>query len=249
MADFFKGMFYVLLGMRHLLTHGLKRFVILPIMFNIGLFFVTFYLIYHYALPYSSHYIDKLPSWLSFLNGLIIIILVIGFVLLFLSMFTVLFNLFAAPFNSLLAEKVQKLLYKSTIPCVTFTEMTLRSIKRQGQFLGYFLPRFIGMIILFFVPLIQIVYPFLWLIFSAWVLSIQYQDFVMDNNLVNFKPMRAKMKEKTMLSLGFGFSINLVSFIPLLNLITGPAAVIGGVMLYCEEHKTSDLKSLSGESH
>ena len=37
--------------------------------------------------------------------------------------------------------------------------------------------------LLFFVPFIHPFYPFLWFIFNAWMLNLQYQDFVMDNNL------------------------------------------------------------------
>ncbi|MBA2650718.1 MAG: sulfate transporter CysZ [Tatlockia sp.] len=237
MTEFFKGMSYLILGIRHLFTNGLKRFVLLPMIFNFLLFIGLFYLVYHYAFPYSHYYISQLPSWLHFLSGLFLVIFAISFFLLFLSMFTVLFNLVAAPFNGLLAEKAQILLYHSKIPSLSLTEITIRTIKRQAQFLGYFLPRFIGMILLFFVPFIHPFYPFLWFLFNAWILSVQYQDFVMDNNLINFQEMRLKMKDKRTLSLGFGSLINLVSFIPFLNLITLPAAVIGGVILFCEEHK------------
>ena len=231
-------MLYVMLGIRHLFTNGLKRFVLLPMMFNVFLFIGLFYLIYHYIYPYSYYYTDQLPSWLSFLSGFFLFIFALGFFLLFLSMFTVLFNLVAAPFNGLLAEKAQRLLYQSDIPVLSLREVALRSMKRQGQFLGYFAPRFIGMILLFFIPFIHPVYPFLWFVFTAWMLSIQYQDFVMDNNLVNFQNMQFKIKEKKMLSLGFGFIINFLSFVPFLNLIVIPAAVIGGVLLYCEEHNS-----------
>lgn len=237
MNDFFKGMFYVISGIRHLLNNGLKRFIVLPIICNFLLFAGLFYLIYHYAFPYSLYVTNQLPSWLSFLNGLFLIIFVISFFLLFLSMFTVLFNIVAAPFNGLLAEKAQNLLYGSNIPSLSFTEIAWRSIKRQGQFLAYFFPRFLLMIILFFVPFLHPVYPFLWLLFNAWILSIQYQDFVMDNNLINFREMRFMVKDKAMMSTGFGLLINLVSFVPILNLIILPAAVIGGVIFYCEEHK------------
>jgi CysZ protein len=237
MTDFFKGMVYVFSGVRYVFTNGLKRFIFIPIAFNLVLFLTSLYLIYHYVAPFSDYYISKLPSWLGFLNDLILILFFIVFFLLFICTFTVLFNVLAAPFNGLLAEKAQLLFYRSAIPSISFTEMIVRSIKRQGQFLAYFIPRFLGLIILFFVPLIQPIYPFLWILFTGWVLSTQYQDLTMDNNLINFKQMQAMMKQKTMLSLGFGFTINLISFIPFLNLITVPAAVIGGVMLYCEEHK------------
>lgn len=237
MNDFFQGMFYIVSGMRHLLTKELKRFILLPVLINFLLFAGIFYLIYHYVFPYALSWTSQLPSWLSFLNGLLLIIFTISFFLLFLSMFTVLFNVVAAPFNGLLAEKAQNLLYQSSIPSISLMKIAQRTIKRQGQFLRYFIPRFTIMIALFFVPFIHPVYPFMWLFFNAWILSIQYQDFVMDNNLIDFEEMRVMVKDKTMLSLGFGFCINLISFVPFLNLLILPAAVIGGVILYCEEHK------------
>jgi CysZ protein len=76
--------------------------------------------------------------------------------------------------------------------------------------------------------------------FTAWILSVQYHDFVMDNNLINFEQMQGMIKQKKILSLGFGMSINLLTFVPFLNLITLPAAVIGGVILYFEEYHQID---------
>ncbi|KTC68356.1 putative sulfate transport protein CysZ [Legionella birminghamensis] len=237
MNDFFLGMMYLPLGFRHLFAKGLKRFVVLPILFNFLLFSGLFYLIYHYLFPYAYEYLDRLPSWLHFLNIVFLVFFYISFFLLFLSMFTVFFNLIAAPFNGLLAEKAQMMLYKSTIPGLSFKEILWRTIKRQGQFLVYFLPRFVGICLLFFIPIIHPIYPILWFWFNAWMLSIQYQDFAMDNNLVGFKEMREMIKENRLLSLGFGLSINFASFIPLLNLFSMPAAVIGSVMLFCERNK------------
>ena len=241
MNDFLLGMVYLLRGAGHLLTNGLKRYILLPVAFNFILFAGLFYLIYHYLFPYTYYYIDQLPSWLSFLSGVLLVILFISFFLLFLSMFTVLFNLVAAPFNGLLAEKAQHLLFNSAIPTLSFSEITIRSIKRQGKFLSYFVPRFVLMCILFFVPFIQPVYPLLWFLFNAWMLSIQYQDFAMDNNLVGFQDMQQKIGRTKLASLGFGSLINLVSFIPILNILIMPSAVIGGVILYCEQnHLPSD---------
>ncbi|RUQ91508.1 sulfate transporter CysZ [Legionella septentrionalis] len=237
MNDFLQGIVYLLSGVRHLLSKGLKRYILLPVFFNFLLFAGLFYLIYHYLFPYSYYYIEQLPAWLSFLSTVFLIVFIISFFLLFLSMFTVMFNLLAAPFNGLLAEKAQKILYQSAIPSLSLAEITIRTIKRQGQFVAYFLPRFIIVCLLFFVPLIQPIYPFIWFLFNAWMLSFQYQDFVMDNNLVTFNAMREKINDNRLMTLGFGAFINFLSFIPFLNLITMPAAVIGGVILYCEENK------------
>ena len=237
MWDFFHGMSYLFRGVRNLSTRGLRRFVLLPLAINFIMFAGLFYLTYHYVLPYAYHYLDKLPSWLSFLSSIFFIIFILSFFLMFLSLFTVFFNLIAAPFNGLLAEKTQKVLFGSAIPSLSFYQVVLRSMKRQGEFLGYFLPRFLIIGILFFVPFIQPIYPFLWFIFNAWMLSIQYQDFAMDNNLISFKEARRTLARNKMCSLGFGFSINLTSFIPILNFLTMPAAVIASTILYCEHNK------------
>lgn len=244
MGEFFDGMRCMMQGLNHLSTKGLKRFIILPVMFNFVLFTGLFYLIYHYLFPYSYAYLDKLPSWLSFLSGLLFVVFIISFFLLFLSVFTVLFNIIAAPFNGLLAEKAQQLLYGSSIPAISFSTMILRTIKRQGQFILYFVPRFLGMCILFFVPFLHPVYPVLWFFFNAWMLSFQYQDFAMDNNLVGFNDMKRLIKNNKLRSLGFGSFINLASFIPILNFFTMPAAVIGSVILYCDKSSTSSFDLL-----
>ena len=229
---------YLTQGFNHLLTPGLKRFLIIPIGFNFISFIGIFFLIYHYLLPYTYHYIEKLPSWLSFLSGVFFVLFVAGFILLFFSMFTVMFNIIAAPFNGLLAEKTQKLLYGKAIPSISFPTMAIRTLKRQGQFLGYFLPRLAGISLLYFVPFIHPFYPFIWFLFTAWILSMQFQDLAFDNNLISFHEMKQRVKKNTSLSLGFGSLINLISFIPLINILIMPAAVIGSTILYCEVRKT-----------
>ncbi|KTD60299.1 putative sulfate transport protein CysZ [Legionella santicrucis] len=241
MKSFWQGTFYLLRGIRHLFTKGLKRFIILPLVLNCLMFAGLFYLISHYLLPYSYHYLNQLPSWLSFLSTLFFIIFILGFFLMFLSLFTVVFNVIAAPLNGLLAEKTQNILYESFIPITSFYQMVLRSLQRQMEFLRYFLPRFLGIGILFFVPLLQPIYPLIWFIFNAWMLSIQYQDFAMDNNLVGFKEMRREVTRNKMRSLGLGCSINLASLIPVINILVMPAAVIASTILYCET-RTLSLK-------
>ncbi|VEB34147.1 putative sulfate transport protein CysZ [Legionella sainthelensi] len=247
MKSFWKGAFYLLRGIRHLFTKGLKRFIILPLVLNFLMFAGLFYLIYHYLLPYASHYLNQLPSWLSFLSTLFFIIFILGFFLMFLSLFTVVFNVIAAPLNGLLAEKTQNLLYKSMIPVIPFYKMVARSLKRQIEFLRYFFPRFLGIGLLFFVPFLQPIYPLLWFVFNAWMLNIQYQDFVMDNNLVGFKEMRQEIAHNKMRSLGLGCSINLASLIPVINILLMPAAVIASTILYCET-RTLSLKISSIDS-
>ena len=237
MNNYICGILYFFAGFKYLGTKGLKRYIVLPILFNCILFVSLFYFSKYYILPYSYDYISLLPSWLSFLASIFFIIFLISFLLFFLSTFSIFLNLIAAPFNGLLAEKTQALLFHSAIQALPFHTIAIRSIKRQCQFLIYFLPRLIMMGLLFFVPFIHPFYPFLWFIFNAWMLNLQYQDFVMDNNLFEFKEMREQLNNKRMLSLGFGSIINVFNFIPFLNLVVMPVAVIGGVLLFCDNNK------------
>lgn len=240
MEQFIQGTSYFIRAIRHLVTPGLKRFIVFPILFNFILFSALFYFIHHYIVEQAYLYVEKLPAWMSFLSQVFLILSLISFFLIFLSMFTVIFNLIAAPFNGLLAEKAQILLYQRTIPNLSFIQIALRSIKRQGQFLAYFFPRFIGMCLLFFVPFIQPVYPFLWFLFNAWMLSVQYQDFALDNNLVSFPDMKNQIHQNKLQTLGFGSIINLMSFMPVLNILTMPVAVMGGVIYCCEYYQRKD---------
>lgn len=131
-----------------------------------------------------------------------------------------------------MAERAQILLKKEPIPERGFGQVLIQTLKRQWQFIKYYVPRLVLMCILFFIPILHPLLAFLWFLFNAWMLSMQYQDFVMDNNLVDFKTMRNMMKDRKSLSLGFGISISLFSFIPFVNFLIMPAAVVGGVFLF-----------------
>ncbi|MFC3907674.1 sulfate transporter CysZ [Legionella dresdenensis] len=232
MYNFMKGTGFLLAGIKMLPARGLKRFVILPIIFNLLLFISFFYCLYYFFYPYSADLLELLPAWLGFLHVVFLAIYFVSCFLFFLSTFTVFCNLLAAPFNGLLAEKAQYMLYKEIIPELSFATIVVRSIKRQLQFIGYFIPRFLLMCLLFFIPVVHPIYPLLWFFFNAWILSVQYQDFAMDNNLVSFEAMKNAIYLNKSQTLGFGSLINLLSFIPVLNIIVMPAAVIGGVFMY-----------------
>ncbi|CEK11007.1 sulfate transporter CysZ [Legionella hackeliae] len=249
MKDFFLGVYYFFLGFKNLTQKGLKAFVILPIIFNLLIYIALAYIGYHYLSPIVHHYVSKLPEWLSFLSGFFTVLFFILFILFFLTTFSVLANICAAPFNGLLAERAQKLLMKDVIPERAFLSVVLQTIKRQGQFIRYYIPRLLLMCLLFFIPPLHPLLPFLWFLFNAWVLSIQYQDFAMDNNLIDFKAMRTIINHSKALSFGFGMTISSLSFIPFLNLIIMPAAVVGGVFLfYDNKHKSNYLSNLLSHS-
>ena len=108
-------------------------------------------------------------------------------------------NILAAPFNGLLAEKVEAKLTGETVAGgLSFREVSLlisQSIVRELQKIGYFLPRFLLLFIISFIPIVNIISPILWLFFGAWVLAIQYLDYAFDNNRISFAQLRLELRQ------------------------------------------------------
>ena len=85
MNEFILGMVYLQRGFPRLFTDGLKRFILLPIAFNLLLFGGLFYVFYDYVFPYSDYFLIQLPSWLHFLSTVFLIVFFVSGFLLFLS--------------------------------------------------------------------------------------------------------------------------------------------------------------------
>ncbi len=91
-----------------------------------------------------------------------------------------------------------------------------RMIKREFVRIGYYLPRAIGLLILFFIPGIgQTVAPVLWFLFGAWMMSIQYCDYPFDNHRVGFNEMKQALAKERMRNVQFGGVISLLMMVPL----------------------------------
>ena len=187
------------------------------------------------------HWIDgQLPSWLQWLSWLLWFSFAIGFVLVFVFGFTFIANFIAAPFNGLLSEKVQEHLtgtppYSAKMSVWDVVKDLPRILGRQLRLLGYYLPRVLLIGILFFIPIVQIIAGILWFVFSAWMMSLQYMDFPMDNNRIGFVEMRKQLKTKRISALGFGAVVVLLSSIPFINFFVMPAAVAGATKFWVDE--------------
>jgi len=146
-------------------------------------------------------------------------------------------NIIASPFNGILAEKTELYLTKS-IPTEEsgFSELIAsipHSLAREFHKLRYYLPRFILLSLLSFIPGVNI----LVFVFAAWMLAIQYIDFPMDNHKLMFKDMIALIKERNLSAIGFGAIVMFSLMVPILTFIVIPAAVCGASIFWVEELK------------
>ena len=151
------------------------------------------------------------------------------------SRFEFLVNIIASPFNSILSTKVEQLLTGSAQESTVSPWLIVpRSVGRELSKIVYVLPRLLGLILITIIPVINMVAPFLWVLFGAWMISIQYVDYAADNNGVSFEKLKSRMSEKMFDALMFGLPAYLLLMVPVVNLILMPIGVAGGTRFWVE---------------
>jgi len=232
------GIKYFIAGFGLITKPGVKRFVIIPLAINILLFLVLFFLLGHFLNSFNHWLSDFLPVWLFWLSWLIWLLFIISFFIIFIFTFVTIGNLIAAPFNSLLAEKVESYLTGRAAEDRGLLENikdTPRMIARQISVILYYLPRAAGLLLLFFVPVVQGAAGIVWFLFNAWFMTLSFVDYPTDNHRISFTAMRYRLAERRWSSLGFGLAILAAALIPIVQFFVMPAAVAGAVKLWLEE--------------
>ncbi|NBI12821.1 sulfate transporter CysZ [[Haemophilus] felis] len=235
------GLQYFIQGWYLISQKGLRRFVVMPILINILLLSATFFLLY----TQTSYLIDKMmsyiPDWLSWLGGLLMALSILLILIFFYFIFVTLAGFIAAPFNALLAEKVEEMLtgeIAHSQSAMDFIRDIPRIILREWQKLKYSLPRLFILFLFSFIPLLgQSAIPILSFVFSAWLMAIQYCDYPFDNHKITFAQMKQQLAEKKLLSCTFGILVTCCTFIPLLNFVIIPVAVCGATVMWVEQFK------------
>ncbi|VAW95283.1 Sulfate transporter, CysZ-type [hydrothermal vent metagenome] len=238
MTNPIKGTKYFFRGLGLLNKPGIKRFVIIPFIINIIIFATLMYVASGYFSSVLSSIENLLPEFLSWLTWILWPLFFIVSLLVFSFSFSIIANLIASPFNSYLAAAVEKKLTGTPPPNSGLSLMAevLLSIKNELRKLIYYIAWSIPIIILSFIPIINIFTPIIWFLYGAWIMSLQYLDFPMGNYSMSFQNIRANLAEKRMLTLGFGGLTSLATMIPIVNFLVMPIAVAGATILWVEEY-------------
>ncbi|AZL70568.1 MULTISPECIES: sulfate transporter CysZ [Pseudomonas] len=238
-APVLSGPQYLREGLKLILSPSLRLFVLLPLAVNLLLFGGLIWFAGHEFSLWVDALMPSLPDWLSFLSYILWPLFVALVLLMVFFTFTMLANVIAAPFNGFLAEKVEVVVRgQDNFPAFSWGElvaMVPRTFGREMRKLGYFLPRAIGLFILSFIPVINVVAAPLWLVFGVWMMAIQYIDYPADNNKMSWQDMLAWLRQKRWQSLGFGGITYLALMIPGVNVVMMPAAVAGATLFWVRE--------------
>ena len=239
-----KGFGYLLQGARLLLHPGLRLFVLLPLLVNIIMFALGLGLLISFVGGWMGGVVAWLPEWMSGITSFLWFLFVIFFGMAVFFSFNLLANFIAAPLNGLLAEKVQLHLTGQDLGAANLGSIVAsipRSVGREISKLTYYLPRILLLLVLTLIPGINVVAPWLWILFSAWMMVIQYVDYPMDNNGVSFPKMKRRLSQQRLLHLGFGGGVSLLLMVPVVNFFVMPIAVAGATALYVSEHKSLNI--------
>lgn len=228
--NIFLGPAYLLRGYQLLFTKGLKRYVIIPVLINTLIFTLALWIGFHWIgrlselLPHALHFFKIFFDMIYFL--------MVSF--LFVYVFTIATNLMGAPFNSFLSAKVERMISIEHLPTESrgILHEIKRTIKREGRKGLYYLPRLLGVLILFFIPGVNMIAGILWFLLSAWIMAIEYFDYPMDNKKESFDATRAFIRKNFIVCFSFGITVSVAAMIPIVNFMVVPAAVIGATCLY-----------------
>lgn len=222
---------------------GIRIYVFIPLSINLLLLSIA-----------SVYAFNQIVEWYSSLQGndnsiihwfainlewLLLPVLTVTTLIVVFFLVAFIANWVAAPFNGLLSEAVEKHLSGNRVEQIfnlkTFLNDIPRLFSREFQKLGYYLPRAIGCLILFFTPLVFIA-PFVWFFFNAWMAAIQYIDYPMDNNKIPFSSMLQQLKHDRSSTWSFGILVMFLTMIPLVNLLIMPVAVAGATNLWHDRY-------------
>jgi CysZ protein len=226
-----RGAAYLWRGFKLIGQHGLRRYVVAPLIINVALFGAA---IWYGADKFGSFIDGLLPVWLDWLHWLLWPLFAAAVLIAVFYTFTVVANFISSPFNSLLAAQVeQRLTTRRTAPAAAGFSI-LESLAHEAKKILFLLGWTIPLAVLFVIPGLNLLAPFAWLLFSAWMLVLEYCDYPMGNHGIHFPEQRRLLRRQGFLNLGFGAATLFATSIPLLNLFTIPAAVAGATVLWVE---------------
>lgn len=232
------GVRYLWTGVMLLGRPKIRRFVLVPLAINC--------LLFTGAMLFGAHWLETLTNewlrggweWLRWLLWPLFIVLALAFVFFF---FSIVANLIGAPFNGMLAEAVE----------VRLTNQSMKD-KRSGLFpeallaisgelhkLTYFALWGIPLLVLFLVPIVQLAAPFLWFLFGAWTLALEYADYPMGNHGMSLSQQRKTLASRRTLTMGFGIAVMAMTMTPVINFLAMPAAVAGATAMWAEQFRAN----------
>jgi CysZ protein len=240
MLSSISGFFLPFQGLRLVFSPGLRRFVIVPLLANLLVFGALAYTGAHYFDAFMDAWLPS-QEWLQFLRWLLWLLFALVYAVILFFGFTLIANLIAAPFNGILAARVEERLTGQP-PQEEEPSLLKAIVPAVAAELGkifYLISRALPLALLLLIPGVNVIAGVAWLIFGAWFLAIEYGDYPMANHLLKPAVQRQRLRRKRLKSLAFGAGVTVMMLTPVLQFAAMPAAVAGATRFWAD-----DLKAL-----
>ncbi|MEY3106610.1 MAG: hypothetical protein RIT35_776 [Pseudomonadota bacterium] len=225
---------YLFKGLKLLTSNQLRAFIVIPVLINVVLYSVALMLGYYYLTDLIEQFI---PGWLHWLSWVLWPLFFISFFIAGFFTFTVLANLLAAPFYGKLSAKTLMLINGQVKEIEE--QPLLKVMSAELKRAGYLLSRALPLLVLSFIPGVNVLAPFLWTLFGAWGMSLEYMAYPLENAGVLFPEQKQLVKSIRLGALSFGGLAAMGLTIPLINIIIAPVAVIGATIYFNDVMKES----------
>ena len=231
------GALYFVRGFTLVTRPGIRAYVVAPLLINVVLFTALIYFGASWLVDFAR---DMLPGWLDFLAWILIPSFVVAALMAGFFTFNLVANLIAAPFSGALAAAVERHLTGRSPPTGaggwrTFLAELGATFVSEIRKLAYVAIRSLPPLLLFLIPGINVVAPFVWMALGAWMLAVTYVDYPMANHGIGFDELRARLRDRRLLSLGFGGAVMAALAVPVLNFLVIPCAVAGATAMWVEQ--------------
>ncbi|HFE32197.1 MAG TPA: sulfate transporter CysZ [Gammaproteobacteria bacterium] len=241
MSNPFAGIGYFFQGLQLIAQPGLRRYVLIPLCINIVLFGGLIWLGVGQFEALMNWLMPELPDWLQWAEWLLWLVFAVSVLLMAFFSFSLLANIVGAPFNGLLAEAVELHLTGRPLDSGGGWKKMLRellpTLVDELRKLLYLAAWSVPFLLLFLVPGLNLIAPFTWLAFSAWMLAVEYADYPMGNHGLRSAEQKRRLANKRLLSLGFGAAVTVATMIPVFNFLVMPAAVAGATVMWVRQFK------------
>lgn len=147
---------YLFKGLKLLTSNQLRAFIIIPVLINVVLYSVALVLGYYYLTDLIEQFI---PGWLHWLSWVLWPLFFISFFIAGFFTFTVLANLLAAPFYGKLSAKTLMLINGQVKEIEE--QPLLKVMSAELKRAGYLLSRALPLLVLSFIPGVNVLAPFL----------------------------------------------------------------------------------------
>ena len=216
---------------------GIRHYAYLPLLINILVFGALVWLSGEAFDALLDRYLSGTESvWWAMLRWLLWALFSVAMVLISFFTFTLAANLIGAPFNQALSAAVAGRLAARPAevePSWTAILGAFPSAVRQelAKWL-YFARWLIPALLLFVVPGIQVLAPFVWAGLAAWFLALEYLEYPASNHQLDFQGLRKRVRAHRACLWGFGVTVAALALIPGVNLVLMPVAVAGATVLW-----------------